>query len=159
MGAGRAAVARKAALAAALVAPGVAGGELVFASAASADAAACANAPGAAILNQDCIEVDGSGRHVDDAQMRAWRIDAPGVPQNICGYNSRVMGSLHNGGAWSRTGNFHNGCVFAAPAWMDHPVNRDFQNETWFRGEWKEDGVWTGRHPMVCIELNPWDFC
>jgi hypothetical protein len=38
-------------------------------------------------------------------------------------------------------------------------VNRDFQNETWFRGEWKEDGVWTGRHPMVCIELNPWDFC
>ena len=54
---------------------------------------------------------------------------------------------------------YHPECSFAYPAWLNGTIYADFMNETWFEGEWAENGYWSGRTLYVCIKLHVWDNC
>ena len=110
-------------------------------------------------MNQDCMEVMGSGRHIDISQLRAWRMDNPPWPSSICGYRGWWGGALQNG-TWSQGyTSYHPECSFAYPAWLNGTIYADFMNETWFEGEWAENGYWSGCTLYVCIKLHVWDNC
>ncbi|MCA9773186.1 MAG: hypothetical protein KC466_12310 [Myxococcales bacterium] len=119
--------------------------------AAHASATGCTAAPGnlGSIL---CNDTSGSGRHVDNVQMRRWSLGA-----NICRYQSKVWGQIHgDSGNTTWVSNFQPGCSYGI-AWIDHPLDKDFANCSQICGSWTEVAFpWWFSAACNQIKLHSW---
>jgi hypothetical protein len=60
--------------------------------------------------------------------MEAYRFDP--LPQNICNYQTQVVGTLQGGAYYENYSSWNQGCSPAIPAWAHHDVNLNFQNKS-----------------------------